>query len=103
MAKRPHPKTIEDKLHQILYMDHDSELDHEVELNKKCYINLKSASTMPCATLAALNYPLKNPYSQVNKSCDDGCERNNNCRLTVQAVFHPQKVRTQFCRRSNNM
>ena len=70
MAKRPHPKTIEDKLHQILYMDHDSQLDHEVDLNKKCYINLKSATAMPCATLATLNYPLKNPYSQVNKSCD---------------------------------
>ena len=104
MAKRPHPKTIEDKIHQILCMDQDPQPEHEVDCSKKCYLNLKSANTHPCATLATINYPLKTQYSKVNKSCDDGFERNNNnCRLTVQAVFHPQKVKTQFCNRSSNM
>ena len=104
MAKRLHPKTIEDKIHQILCMDQDPKPEHEVSCSKKCYLNLESPKTIPCATLATISYPLRNPYSQENKTCDDGFERNNNCRLTVQAVFHPQKVKSsQFCYRNSNM
>ena len=104
MAKRLHPKTIEDKIHQILCMDQDPKPEHEVSCSKKCYLNLESPKTIPCATLATISYPLKNPYSQENKTCDDGFERKNNCRLTVQAVFHPQKVKSsQFCYRNSNM
>ena len=97
MAKRLHPKTIEDKIHQILCKDQDPEPD-EVISSKKCYLHLNTSQSCPCPSLSTITYHVRNHHSnpQKNSTFDDGYPRNN-CSLNVQTVFHhQQKVKTHI-------
>ena len=104
MAKRLHPKTIEDKIHQILCMDQDQDPETNGEViisSKKCYLNLDSTKSSRSPTLGNMNYPLKTHSISKPFTCDGYPQ--NTCRFNVQTtVFHQQKVKPHFCR-SNNM
>ena len=96
MAKRMHPKTIEDKLHQILYMDQCPE-EVGVISNKKGYSRLDIAKCNDISTLGGLKFPPETHNEQKHFKID-GYPRNKIGRSNIKKYAQNSTVESYFFR-----
>ena len=93
MSKRIHPKTIEDKIHQILCMEQDPEHDEVIMSSKKCYLSLHTNNSNSSHPFTNVKHSLDNVNDQRNSNFS-GYPRNKNYKTNVPAFFQQKTIRT---------
>ena len=91
-----HPKTIEDKLHQILYMDQCPE-GVGVISNKKCYSHLDIAKCNDITAIGDLKFPPETHKEQKHFKID-GYNRNKIGRSNIKKHAQNSTVDPYFYR-----
>ena len=91
-----HPKTIEDKLHQILYMDQCQE-EVGVISNKKGYSRLDIEKCNDISTLGGLKFPPETHNEQKHFKID-GYARNKIGRSNIKKYAQNSTVESYYFR-----
>ena len=93
MAKRLHPKTIEERIHQILCMDQDPEQEN-VTNSKKCNLQLHTSKPSSSRTLPNIKYL---PYFNSQRSSIANGYQRNNYRTNDQTSQQQQPIKSYVC------
>ena len=94
MAKRLHPKTIEERIHQILCMDQDPEQSISVN-NKKCYLQLNVSKDPSSRTVSNTKYlPYNNNVQRIGTA---NVYQRYKCRTNGQTIQQQQQTERHVC------